>query len=134
MKGTSKTQRPPSAESIALKADEGQDVSSHFTNEGTMVPPKKICIYCDNPDRNSESHIIPEGLGKGPTLNEAVCAKCNHRISADVEEDVVKGLGPIRHFLQLVGKRGERARLSLKVSYGDKTRRTSARSPLELLD
>lgn len=45
----------------------------------------------------------------------------------------MKGLGPIRHFLQLVGKRGERAPLNIKVSYGDKTRQTSARTPIELL-
>ncbi len=39
MKGTSKTERPVSAESIARLADDGQDVSSYFTNEGGMMPP-----------------------------------------------------------------------------------------------
>lgn len=124
---------PISAESIARMAEEGQDVSSYFTNAGAMIPPRVICIYCDDPDTDSESHIIAEGLGKGPTLKSAVCAKCNHRINSDIEEEVVKGLAPIRHYLQLVGKRGERARLDVKVSYGDKTQRTSARTPLELL-
>ena len=28
-----------SAESIARQADEGQDVSSHYTNDGRMMPP-----------------------------------------------------------------------------------------------
>lgn len=128
-----KTKRPMSAESVACMAANGRDISSYFTNTGKMMPPTMICIYCDDPDNDSESHIIAEGLGKGPTLKGAVCAKCNHRINADIEEDVVKGLAPIRHYLQLVGKRGERARLDVKVSYGDKTQRTSARTPLELL-
>jgi hypothetical protein len=39
MKKTSKSKRPVSAESIARLADNGQDISSHFTNKGKMMPP-----------------------------------------------------------------------------------------------
>ena len=39
MKKTSKTKRPALAESIARLADNGQDISSYFTNRGKMMPP-----------------------------------------------------------------------------------------------
>ena len=39
MKKTHKGKRPPSAEQIAKIADEGKDVSSHFTNAGKMMAP-----------------------------------------------------------------------------------------------
>ena len=39
MKKTSKMKRPASAESIASLADNGQDISSYFTNRGKMMPP-----------------------------------------------------------------------------------------------
>ncbi len=39
MKKASKTKRPVSAESIARLAENGQDVSSYFTNKGKMMPP-----------------------------------------------------------------------------------------------
>lgn len=39
MKKTSKIKRAPSAETIALLADNGEDISSYFTNKGKMMPP-----------------------------------------------------------------------------------------------
>ena len=39
MKKTSKAKRPLSAESIARLADNGEDISSYFTNKGKMMPP-----------------------------------------------------------------------------------------------
>lgn len=39
MKKTSKAKRPASAESIARLADNGQDISSYFTNKGEMMLP-----------------------------------------------------------------------------------------------
>src|ERR1051326_349604 len=39
MKKTSKSKHTMSAESIAGQADKGQDISSHFTNKGKMMPP-----------------------------------------------------------------------------------------------
>ena len=39
MKKTSNRRKPVSAESIAKRADRGQDVSRYFTNTGRMMPP-----------------------------------------------------------------------------------------------
>lgn len=39
MKSTRKTPKPVSAESIARRADRGQNVSRFFTNAGRMIPP-----------------------------------------------------------------------------------------------
>lgn len=39
MRKTSNTTRTPSAESLARKADKGEDISSYFTNKGKMMPP-----------------------------------------------------------------------------------------------
>jgi len=39
MKKISKSKRAVSAEAIARLADAGKDVSSYFTNKGTMMPP-----------------------------------------------------------------------------------------------
>jgi hypothetical protein len=50
MKKTSKTKRSVSAETIARSADDGQDVSSYFTNKGKMMPP----IASDGFDLNQE--------------------------------------------------------------------------------
>lgn len=39
MKKISSTTRTSSAESIARKADKGEDISFYFTNEGKIMPP-----------------------------------------------------------------------------------------------
>lgn len=39
MKRISRTTRTSSAESIARKADKGEDISFYFTNKGKMMPP-----------------------------------------------------------------------------------------------
>ena len=39
MKKTSSTVRIASAESIARKADKGEDIASYFSNNGKMMPP-----------------------------------------------------------------------------------------------
>lgn len=39
MKKISSTTRTSSAESIARKADRGEDISFYFTNEGKIMPP-----------------------------------------------------------------------------------------------
>ena len=39
MKKTSSTIRVASAESIARKADKGEDITSYFSNNGKMMPP-----------------------------------------------------------------------------------------------
>jgi hypothetical protein len=63
-----------------------------------------FCIYCDTPDKESLSHIIPEALGKGPTLKGAVCESCNHAISREVEQGVIETKELSRHLLNLTGK------------------------------
>jgi len=50
MKKTSKPRRVASAESIARKADRGENISSNFTNKGKMMPPLDI----DGIDLNPE--------------------------------------------------------------------------------
>jgi hypothetical protein len=50
MKKISKTRRLASAESIARKADKGENISSYFTNNGKMMPP----IDVDSIDLNPE--------------------------------------------------------------------------------
>ena len=39
MKNTPKQKKPVEAEAIARMADEGEDVSAHFTNQGRMMQP-----------------------------------------------------------------------------------------------
>jgi len=39
MKSTRSRKRPVSAEAIAQRADQGEDVSGFFTNSGRMMPP-----------------------------------------------------------------------------------------------
>jgi Ribbon-helix-helix protein, copG family len=39
MKNTHRQKKPASAESIALRAEQGRDVSRFFTNRGRMMPP-----------------------------------------------------------------------------------------------
>ena len=39
MKKTRKPSKPTSIEAIAKLADQGKDISSHFTNKGKMMPP-----------------------------------------------------------------------------------------------
>ena len=50
MKKTSKPRQAESAESIARKADKGENISSYFTNKGKMMPPLDI----DGIDLNPE--------------------------------------------------------------------------------
>jgi len=39
MKNTAKTKKPVSADEIAEMADNGEDISRFFTNDGKMMPP-----------------------------------------------------------------------------------------------
>jgi hypothetical protein len=91
------------------------------------------CIYCNDPDEHSESHIIPEALGKGPGLLKSVCKKCNNQINTDVENPVTLLLAPLRNFLQLSGKRGKRAPFPVEVKFGDKSTKVYVSDPEELL-
>lgn len=92
-----------------------------------------VCIYCDDHDRDSESHVIPEGLGQGPTLKKGVGQSCNMRINREVEEPVIKELAPIRNFLELPQKHRDRAPMEIEVCFGDKSVITRAKYPADLL-
>jgi len=50
MKKTSKTKRIASAESIARKADKGENISSYFTNKGKMMRPLDLAGINLNPE------------------------------------------------------------------------------------
>ena len=57
MKEKLKSEQSPSAESIAQEADEGRDISSHFTNDGRMMPALEI-------DRNNLNEAAIEELNE----------------------------------------------------------------------
>ena len=63
-----------------------------------------ICIYCGQERRPSESHIISEALGAGPTLKSGVCKKCNNRINREIEQIAQDKFCLIRNLLNLPGK------------------------------
>ncbi|MBI4209584.1 MAG: hypothetical protein HY538_07770 [Deltaproteobacteria bacterium] len=89
------------------------------------------CVYCQNQETDSESHIIPEGLGTGPTLLGAVGRSCNNDFGK-VEQVIIKALAPITNFLQLTGKRGKRPALELEADFGDVKQRIKVRNPQDL--
>ncbi|SRR5258708_7220855 len=91
------------------------------------------CIYCDEANANSVSHIIPESLGNRTTLNAGVCGACNSTFNREVEEPIVKALSPIRSFLQLGGKRRELPRIRIEVRYGTGRQIVTAKSSADLL-
>lgn len=89
------------------------------------------CVYCQKQEIDSESHIISEGLGIGPTLRGAVGRSCNNDFGK-VEQPVIKGLAPITNFLQLTGKRGKRPLLELEVDFGGVQQLIRVRNPQDL--
>jgi len=90
------------------------------------------CIYCTKPNADSESHIIPEALGKGPILKTGVCTKCNNEINNDIEKYISKKLSYIRNFLQLTGKRSNRPTIDIEATFFNTTLQISARGPRDL--
>lgn len=98
-----------------------------------MGTQERICIYCDSPDIPSTSHIIPESLcNDGPVLPSEVCKRCNNRINREVESPVIQQFALIRNLLQLKGKRGDSAKLSLVVDFQGSKIKTSAKNQIEL--
>ena len=89
MKRTSKTKRSISAESIARLADNGSDVSSHFTNAGKMMPPLDIVGIDLNDDMIEE-------------LNEAA-KKLNVTRKALIKRFIRRGLD--QHYLAQKGRK-----------------------------
>lgn len=92
------------------------------------------CIYCKRsaPDAEpSTSHVIPDALGLGPTLTNAVCDKCNHRINLEIENPVIQSLAILRNILGIDGRRG-RPRFAAKARFSDATMDINIRTPQEL--
>lgn len=89
------------------------------------------CIYCPKPNEESEAHIFPEALGNGPSFPRGVCKKCNNALSK-IEQPVIKGLAPVRNFLQLIGKRGKRTAMEIEVDLVDKKQKLRVRHPRDL--
>jgi hypothetical protein len=82
------------------------------------------CTYCDDPQKDSISHIIPEALANnGPALDFGVCDRCNHAFNSEVENHVIRQFFHVRNLLQLTDKRGAIPRLNLEARYGDQTMR-----------
>ena len=86
------------------------------------------CIYCQDPLDQSESHIIPESFGRGPTLTQGVCSNCNHEVNRSVEMPLSREFAEIRSFLGLPSKRGFRPLLPVRVEFGSSVLSVNLRS------
>ena len=61
MKRTAKSQQPVDAETIARKADLGENVSSYFTNQGRMMPAiRRIDVDFTEPVINELDEVAAE--------------------------------------------------------------------------
>ncbi len=63
MKRTRRQRRLPGAEAIAKSADEGRDISAHFTNRGTMMRPVEPVTVNFPPGILSELDAAARELG-----------------------------------------------------------------------
>jgi len=92
-----------------------------------------VCIYCPEPDRDSESHIVPEFLGRGPVLRRGVCRKCNAQFNRGVEQVVEPAFRSLRSLLGLKKKRGQdHPKMPVKASLGDAELRLSVLKQADL--
>jgi hypothetical protein len=74
MKRTSKTKRPISAESIARLADEGENISSYFTNKGIMMPALETERSDLSKNQPGEFEVAAQTLDKLPKMySETTC-------------------------------------------------------------
>ena len=92
------------------------------------------CIYCkkSSPDVTpSISHIIPDGFGIGPTLNNAVCANCNHQINQEIENPIIQSLALLRNMLGIEGRHGK-PRFKAQAKFLDAILDVHLRTPEEL--
>ena len=70
----------------------------------------QTCIYCKNPfntTQPSKSDIIPDFLGDGLILENAVCKLCNNEINSKVELPLRDYFQFLRAGLDLQGRRGK---------------------------
>lgn len=76
------------------------------------------CIYCKVPldsDSVSKSDVIPDYLGNGLVLEEAVCKACNNDFNVQVEQPLKTHLQYLRAGLDLRGRRRKPVRVSTGV-------------------
>ena len=72
------------------------------------------CIYCKVPldsDSVSKSDVIPDHLGNGLVLEEAVCKACNNDFNVQVEQPLKDHLSYLRAGLDLRGRRRKPVRV-----------------------
>lgn len=72
------------------------------------------CIYCKLPldaDSVSKSDVIPDFLGNGLILEEAVCKTCNNDFNVQVEQPLKDHLQYLRAGLDLRGRRRKPVRV-----------------------
>lgn len=63
------------------------------------------CIYCNNPDDLTDSHIIPECLGANLLLKDAVCHDCNSFLGRTIEAKICKDFRFYRFLAQIKTKK-----------------------------
>lgn len=87
-----------------------------------MNTKKHQCIYCKNYFEESnitESHIIPYALGGRMVWKNSVCKNCNGSINKIVETPVINELALLRNIIGIKNRRGENARIKIKIKYGE---------------
>jgi hypothetical protein len=87
------------------------------------------CIYCKNPfnaTQPSRSDVIPDFLGNGLILDNAVCKSCNNEINSKVELPLRDHFQFLRTGLDLQGRRGKPLNLIVDVEVESLNKRMKA--------
>lgn len=90
------------------------------------------CIYCKVSKSFSDSHIIPEALGKGPILSDSVCKGCNNAINKEVERSIISELALLRNLLKLEGKRKKAPAFTGVAKFKNFSTKITLRKPKDL--
>jgi hypothetical protein len=80
------------------------------------------CIYCKKSFDDcivSKSDIIPDFLGDGLVLEDAVCKECNNRINSEIELPIRDNFQYLRSQLDLKGRRGKPVRVEVNAEVGE---------------
>ncbi|HEX2763832.1 MAG TPA: hypothetical protein VHM92_08355 [Allosphingosinicella sp.] len=87
--------------------------------EAKIYPAAEYCIYCGSPERLSDEHIFPYGLGGWWVLPKGSCHECS-RITSAYEGAVQRTMfGPLRMMFEMPTRRPRErpAKLPLKVQF-----------------
>jgi len=63
------------------------------------------CIYCNNSDDLTDSHIIPDCLGANLKLKDAVCGECNSSLGRTIEAKICNDFNFYRFLAQIKTKK-----------------------------